>query len=421
MPMNKKGIKDNKQDKNGNEKFLQTYEDRVMNSVDILFDINNKEVLLIKRKQEPYKDYWALPGGKQEPFESLQNAVVRVLKQRLGLDVDGDFSVFPNKMIFHDLKKEAELHQIRTYDSGTDPRGGNTTVFAIQLLVSKEKLLKLIKPGFNVGEVKVINKSNLPKVAFDHARFVEEYYKFLKPYRDNPKTFDAEKYEKPGVTVDIIIFTIKNHELNVLLIKRKSWPFKDMWAIPGGFVGLKEPLEDAAKRELEEETGVKNVYLEQLYTFGEPERDPRTRVITVAYYALIASENLKLQATTDAADVNWFPTDALPKLAFDHDHILDYALQRIRNKVEYTNIAFQLLPEKFTLTELQKVYEVILGKKLDKRNFRKKVKEAGVIVPLKETKMEGAHRPAQLFSFKGVSHGKTHRKEETILKPAKKY
>ncbi|MBN2051869.1 NUDIX hydrolase [Candidatus Woesearchaeota archaeon] len=249
-------------------------------------------------------------------------------------------------------------------------------------------------------------------MAFDHARFVEDYYKYLKPYRDNPKTFDAEKFEKPGVSVDIIIFTVRNNELKVLLIKRKSWPFKGMWAIPGGFVGIKEPLEEAAKRELEEETGVKNVYLEQLYTFGEPDRDPRTRVITVAYYALISSDHLKLQATTDAAEANWFSIDKLPKLAFDHNKILASALERIRNKVEYSNIAFQLLPEKFTLTELQKVYEVILGKKLDKRNFRKRVKEAITIVPLKETKMEGVHRPAQLFSFK--------EKGGTILKPAKK-
>lgn len=396
--------------------FIQTYESSVMNSVDIIFDLNGKELLLVKRKGEPYKDYWALPGGKQEPFESLQNAVLRVLKQRLNLDVSGDFSGFPNTLTFHELGRTVELHQIRTYDSGADPRGGNTTVFAIQLHVDKGKLLRVMKPGFNVSEVKVVPKAELPKLAFDHAKFIEQYYKHIKPYRESAKTYDLAKYEKPSVTVDIIIFTVESNDLKVLLIKRKSWPFKGMWAIPGGFVGMEEDLEGAAKRELMEETGVKEVYLAQLATFGEPRRDPRTRVITVAYYALISSDHLKLEATTDAADVRWFSVDNIPKLAFDHNTILESALQRIRNKIEYTNIAFQLLPGKFTLTELQKVYEIILGKRLDKRNFRKKVKETGIITPLKETRMEGAHRPAQLFSFKELEQKK---KEETILKPSK--
>jgi len=397
---------------------LQTYEENVMNSVDIIFDLNGKELLLVKRKGEPYKDYWALPGGKQEPFESLQNAVLRVMKQRLNLDVSGDFSGFPNTLTFHELGRTAELHQIRTYDSGADPRGGNTTVFAIQLHIDKAKLLRAIKPGFNVEEIKVVSKAELPKLAFDHASFIEQYYKHLKPYRESAKTYDLAKYEKPSVTVDIIIFTVKSNDLKVLLIKRKTWPFKGMWAIPGGFVGMEESLEDAAKRELMEETGVNEVYLAQLETFGEPKRDPRTRVITVAYYALISSDHLKLEATTDAADVRWFSVDNIPKLAFDHNKILESALQRIRNKIEYTNIAFQLLPGKFTLTELQKVYEIILGKRLDKRNFRKKVKETGIISPLKETRMEGAHRPAQLFSFRKAENEKT--REQTILKPMKR-
>jgi 8-oxo-dGTP diphosphatase len=397
---------------------LQPYEENVMNSVDIIFDLNNKDLILVKRKHEPYQGYWALPGGKQEPFESLQNAVVRVLKQRLGIDVSGDFASFPNTIIFNDLNKEVELHQVRTYDSGTDSRGGNTTVFALQLHVEKKKFLELLKPGFNVSQIKDFYHGELPQLAFDHSKFIEQYYKYLRPYKESKKTYDAGKYEKPSVTVDIIIFTIKGHELQVLLIKRKSWPFKDMWAIPGGFVGMNEPLEEAAKRELMEETGLKDVYLEQLYTFGEPKRDPRTRVITVGYYALISSENLKLEAATDAADARWFDVDEVPKLAFDHNQILSYSLDRIRNKVEYTDIAFQLLPEKFTFSQLQKVYEIILGKKLDKRNFRKKVKEIGVLTPLKETKMEGAHRPAQLFSFKGSD--KNRKNDESILKPAKK-
>ena len=385
----------------------------VMNSVDILFDINNKYVLLVKRKAEPYKDYWALPGGKQEPFESLQNAVIRVLKQRLNLDVTGDFSSFPNVLAFHDLNRKLELHQIRTYDSGADPRGGNTTVFAVQMHIPQAKFMKILRPGLNVAGVKIAEKTQIKKLAFEHAKFIKEYYQFLKPYKETAKTYDAGKYEKPSVTVDILIFTVKEHDLKVLLVKRKAWPFKGYWAVPGGFIGIDESLEEGAKRELMEETGVKDVYLEQLFTFGEPKRDPRTRVISVAYYALLASETLRLQAATDVSDVNWFSVKSIPKLAFDHEKILSYALKRIRNKIEYTNIAFQLLPEKFTLTELQKVYEIILGKELDKRNFRKKVRETGVLAPHTDTKMKGAHRPAQLFSFKGIARNRT------ILKPAK--
>jgi len=225
--------------------------------------------------------------------------------------------------------------------------------------------------------------------------------------------YDVSKFDRPSVTVDIIIFTIKDEDLKILLIKRKKWPFENMWAIPGGFVQIKESLDDAALRELEEETGLKNVYLEQLYTFGDPDRDPRTRVIDVTYFALISSKNVELRATTDASDAKWFSVGDVPKLAFDHKKILDYAVERIRNKIEYTNIAFRLLPEKFTLTELQNVYETIIGKKLDKRNFRKKIKEMEMLKPLNETKMEGAHRPAQLFMFRKGS-------DSTVLKAQKK-
>jgi len=209
-------------------------------------------------------------------------------------------------------------------------------------------------------------------------------------------------YDKIGVTVDIVIFTIKNDDLQVLLVKRKMAPFKDQWAIPGGFVRKEESLKNAARRELEEETGVKDVYLEQLYTFGKPKRDPRGRIVTVAYYALISSNRIiKPIAKTDVYEADWHSMYHLPKkLAFDHDHILDYALQRLRYKLEYTTVGFQLLPKKFTLTELQKVYEIILNKKLDKRNFRKKIASLNVLIALNETKMEGAHRPARLHSFK---------------------
>jgi len=201
------------------------------------------------------------------------------------------------------------------------------------------------------------------------------------------------------VTVDIVIFTIRPDGLNVLLVRRGIPPFEGQWAIPGGFVHEGESLEAAALRELEEETGVRDVYLEQLFTFGDPCRDPRGRVITVAYYALIASDRSAPVAGTDAAAARWWPTAQPPSLAFDHATILDYAVERLRNKLEYTTVGFQLLPRKFTLSQLQRVYEAILGRPLDKRNFRRKLDLLGILTPLREWQREGASRPARLYAF----------------------
>jgi 8-oxo-dGTP diphosphatase len=204
--------------------------------------------------------------------------------------------------------------------------------------------------------------------------------------------------ESLRVTVDIVIFTLRKGTLQVLLVKRGVPPFEGQYAIPGGFIREDESLEEAALRELHEETGVRNVFLEQLYTFGDPKRDPRGRVITVAYYALITSEKLSLVAGADAAEAQWFPASSLPPLAFDHKSILDYALERLRNKLEYTTVGFQLLPDKFTLGELQAVYEAILGRQLDKRNFRRKLSLLGILKPLREWQRTG-RKPAQLFRF----------------------
>src|ERR1700731_3098910 len=211
--------------------------------------------------------------------------------------------------------------------------------------------------------------------------------------------YDVNKYERPSVTVDVVMMSLRQRDLQVLLVKRRSWPYEGMWAIPGGFVNMDESLEAAAKRELQEETNVQNVYLEQLYTFGDPGRDPRTRVITVVYFALLDSERLQVRAADDAVDVGWFSVDDLPPLAFDHDKILQYALNRLRGKLEYTTIAFSLLPEQFTLRELQRVYEIILHKRLDKRNFRKKILSTGILEDTGAKKMEGTHRPARLYRF----------------------
>jgi 8-oxo-dGTP diphosphatase len=206
-------------------------------------------------------------------------------------------------------------------------------------------------------------------------------------------------YEYPhhAVTVDITIFTVRNDELNILLIKRALEPFQGEWALPGGFVTPEESLEEAAARELSEEAGVSGFYLEQLFTFGEPRRDPRERVITVAYYALIPSDAVELRAASDAEGVGWFSIDKLPDLAFDHHDILDLALDRLAAKLEYSTIAFQLMPETFTLSELQHVYELVTREEIDKRNFRKRILALDVIEPTGEEKREGPHRPAKLY------------------------
>jgi 8-oxo-dGTP diphosphatase len=217
------------------------------------------------------------------------------------------------------------------------------------------------------------------------------------------------------VAVDLVIFTIRDGALHALLIQRAAPPFEGRWALPGGFILHGESLEDAALRELGEETGVRNVYLEQLYSFGDPDRDPRARVISVAYYALVAADRAPLSAGSDASDARWWPVAKHPPLAFDHGRILEYALERLRNKLEYTTVGFQLLPPKFTLTQLQLVYEAILGRPLDKRNFRRKMELLGILKPLQEWAREGRSRPAQLFTFSAKRFEKL--KDKGILFP----
>lgn len=208
-----------------------------------------------------------------------------------------------------------------------------------------------------------------------------------------------EDYPRPSLTVDVIIFTLNGGDLQVLLIQRGLPPFEGMWAIPGGFVRIDESIEGAAMRELKEETGVRDVYLEQLYTFGDLGRDPRGRVVTVAYFALVSTDAVRPHAGHDASDARWWPVYDLPPLAFDHADILSYALQRLRYKLEYTAVGFELLPATFTLSELQSAYEIILGEGLDKRNFRRKILNADVIEETGEYRT-GEGRPAKLYRFR---------------------
>ncbi len=207
------------------------------------------------------------------------------------------------------------------------------------------------------------------------------------------------KYAKPAVTADCVVFALDEEDLKVLLIQRGQEPFKGQWALPGGFAEVGESLEDTARRELEEETGLKNVFLEQLYTFSKPERDPREHVITVAYYALVNLADHEVHASTDASNAAWFGIDDIPALAFDHDAILTTAHERLRGKISYQPIGFELLPEKFPLRILQSVYEKILDRDLDKRNFRKKILSMGILQELDEIETDVGHRAARLYRF----------------------
>lgn len=207
------------------------------------------------------------------------------------------------------------------------------------------------------------------------------------------------KYERPSITVDCVVFGLDERELRIMLIKRGAEPFKNRWALPGGFIHMDETLEKAAVRELKEETGIEKIFLEQLYTFGDVNRDPRGRVITVAYYALVNLFEHKITASTDAAKAAWFSIDDLPDLAFDHGKIIEAAERRLTNKVRYEPIGFELLPKKFTLTQLQNLYEIILEQKLDKRNFRKKILSMNLLISLDEVEEDVAHRAAKLYEF----------------------
>jgi 8-oxo-dGTP diphosphatase len=210
------------------------------------------------------------------------------------------------------------------------------------------------------------------------------------------KTYE---YARPALTVDVVVFALDDEELRVMLIERDLEPFAGCWALPGGFVRVDETLEEAARRELEEESGLKGIFLEQLYTFGDLDRDPRERVVTVAYYALVNLAGHDVKASTDARNAAWFPCNDLPKLAFDHQRILRAAHDRLRAKVQYQPLGFELLPEKFTLSQLQRMYEVILDRELDKRNFRKKVLAMEIVQETKEIETDVAHRAARLYRF----------------------
>jgi 8-oxo-dGTP diphosphatase len=200
------------------------------------------------------------------------------------------------------------------------------------------------------------------------------------------------------VSTDVVIFTMRGDRLCVLLVRREREPFGNLWSLPGGMVGADEPLDAAARRMLAAKTGVTGVFLEQLFTFGGITRDPRGRVVSVAYYALVPPD--RMPSVRDVPNVAWQDVGSLPTLAFDHADIITMARRRLAAKLDYSTIALQLMPEKFTLSELQSVYECILGETLDKRNFRKRLQGLGCLEPTGERHCGGKHRPAMLFRTK---------------------
>ena len=216
------------------------------------------------------------------------------------------------------------------------------------------------------------------------------------------------RYPHPAVTTDCVIFGFNGERWQVLLIERGIEPFKGRWAFPGGFLKMDETAEEGAKRELKEETGLENAYIKQLHTFSAPNRDPRERVITIAYYALVNIQEVK--GGDDAASARWFPLDEIPPLAFDHDYILRMATQKLREQIHFQPIGFELLPAKFTIKELQSLYEAILGINFDRRNFSKKMLHLEILTELDETIWPTPKREAKLYKFNSEKYEELKRK-----------
>ncbi len=222
--------------------------------------------------------------------------------------------------------------------------------------------------------------------------------------QNNHRTLD---YDRPAVTVDVIVLRVAAEAFELLLILRGKPPFEGRWAIPGGFVDMDESLDDAARRELREETRLSELWMEQLYTFGDIDRDPRGRCITIAYFGVVPPDaDLNLAAGDDARELAWFDTRRLPELAFDHDRIVEIALGRLRTKLMYSLVGFRLMPEAFTLPQLQRMFEIILDTPLDKRNFRRKIRSMAILEDTGRRTRLGAHRPAKLYCVRPEIFGK---------------
>lgn len=207
------------------------------------------------------------------------------------------------------------------------------------------------------------------------------------------------EYPRPAVTTDCVIFGFDEGELKVLLIERAIEPYYGKWALPGGFINMDEDSEECARRILKKETQLENIYMEQLYTFSSVDRDPRYRVISIAYYALVKLSDYDAQAGVDESRVRWFSISDVPELAFDHAKILEVAKDRLRGKIKYQPIGFELLPEKFTMPDLYHLYETVLQTKLDDRNFRKKILGYNLLIDTGEQQRGARNRAPKLYSF----------------------
>ncbi len=339
-----------------------------------------QKVLLIQRKNPPHQGMWAFPGGFVDPHEDLDVAARRELEEETGLKVQ-------------------KITQFLTAgEPGRDPRGHTISVCYTARASDRTKAIA----ADDAADAQWFSLDDLPALAFDHE-------KILTKAVHTETHLHHYAYPHPAVTTDIVVFSIRDGRLNALLIDRKIAPFKGKQALPGGFVRPNESLDACAARELQEETGVENVFLEQLYSFGTPERDPRERVVTVAYYALIPSDKIDLKAGTDAENAAWTPVEEIKSLSFDHLEILEAARERLKAKLEYSNIVLQFLPKEFTLSEVQSIYEIVLGATVDKRNFRKWLDAHCSLQETGETRRAGAHRPAKLYKVKG-------RKDLQVLK-----
>ncbi len=228
---------------------------------------------------------------------------------------------------------------------------------------------------------------------------------------NSAETHDLNKYDRPSVTVDVVLFSLdlSDNDLRVLLVHRDKPPFNDHYGLPGGFLNVGESIEDAAARQLMTKAGIGPVYVEQLYTFGRPDRDPRRHVITTAHFALVPFD--LITATAENPDLRWFSVFDLPTLAFDHNEIIEYAHKRLRYKLEYTSVGFELLPDEFTLSSLQRAYEIVLSETLDKRNFRRKILAADILEETGAKTSSGEGRPAKLYRYRtdAIAEVKTRR------------
>ena len=331
-------------------------------------------VVLVRRKVKPFRGKWALPGGFVRTGESVENAAQRELNEETGLN--------------NTLLSQCGVYSLPE----RDPRGH---VVSIAYTATVSMGGRSLRPSGDAQDVAWFALDALPPLAFDHDQILAD----ARRNREQGQRYSYQ-FPRPALTVDCVVFGVDDDGLKVLLIQRGTSPYKNQWALPGGFVHVDETVEEAARRELREETNVDNVFLEQLYTIGEPlDRDPRERVVTVAYYALVKLSRFHIAASTDARNVAWHPANKLPRLAFDHQTIVDLARQRLQAKVRYEPVGFELLPPKFTLTQLQHLYEGVLDRAFDKRNFRKKVTKMKILVPLDEYETNVSHRAAQLFRF----------------------